>query len=532
VVSRVLTILLVDLKGFTPRVAASSRQEVRDLLARFRKPVIAAVGRSGGRIIKEIGDAFLVTFESPTNAVTAGVLLQKLFRDRNRGLGEDDRIDVRVAIHSGEIEEVPGDVLGDGVNVACRVEDVTEIGEVYFTEAVFMLMNRKEVPSCEVGERFLKGLSTPVRLYRVLQDPADERYRKLLAALPEEPLERPAHWGRWLLVAGLVLVVAAAAAAILLRKPDPEKRALAAASLLVGAGRPAEAVESLSAAFEGRVPPPEALTLIESAAGAALKERLAARDFAAARTLAAKWAARWPALRELPVTAALAESEPSAAAERYAEAVKVIRETIAKGFDSWRLHLALCRIYGHLDFAVEPPSRRSGIYMEAIDELEEAVALWPAGQPLPAELKEELWKRFAVQPRGNTAALEERGRRLCVLVGRHLWPEYRKQIVAGCASRDDALRLSSYEVLESAGALGEADLLAYHAANLTYRHWVKKQDEALAFLEARTVPAERARAVEALEAAAAELQPKNDSDSKATLEKVRAALTKMGSPAP
>jgi len=397
---------------------------------------------------------------------------------------------------------------------------------------VFMLMNRNEVPSSEVGERFLKGLSAPVRLYRVLQDPADERYRKLLAALPEEPLARPARAWKWASLAGGLALAAGAAAAILLWKPDPDKQALAAAGKLVSVGRPAEAVEALSAAFEGRVPPEKALALIESAAGSAVKERLAARDFAGARALAGKWAARWPGLRELPVAVALAESEPSAAAERYAEAVKVIRETIARGFDSWRLHLALCRIYGHLEFAVEPPSRRSGIYMEAIDELEEAVAGWPGPEPLPAELKEELWKRFAAQPRAVGEALDGRARKLCGLVGRHLWPEYKGRLLAGCASREDALRLSSYEVLERAGAVGEADLLAYHAANLTYRYWPKKQEEALVFLQARTAPAERARAVAALKAAAAELEPKGDSDSKATHEKIKAVLAKMESAPP
>ena len=530
-VSRALTILLVDLKGYTPRVAASSRQEVRDLLGNFRRPILQVMQRSGGRIVKEIGDAFLVTFESPTNAVTAGVMLQKLFRDRNRVLAEAERTEVRVAIHCGEVEEVPGDVLGDAVNVACRVEDVTEIGEVYFTESVFMLMNRNEVPSCEVGERFLKGLSAPVRLYRVLQDPADARYRKLLAALPEEPLERPARARRWaILAAGLALAAAAGAAALALWKPDPDKRALAAAGKLAAAGRPAEAVEALSAAFEGRVPPAEALALIESAAGAAAKQRLAARDFAGARALAGKWAARWPGLRELPVTVALAESEPLAAAGRYADAVKVIRETIAGGFDSWRLHLALCRIYGHLEFAVE--GRRSGIYLEAVDELEEAVAGFPGAEPLPAELKEELWRRCAAQPRAVGEALDERGRRLCKLVHARLWPEYRQRLIAGCASAEDALRLNSHEVLELAGATGAADLVAYHAANLAYRFWPKKQDEALAFLLARTAPAERDRALSALRAAEKALAARSDSDSRAMVEKVRAALAKMESPAP
>ncbi len=529
-VSRALTILLVDLKGFTPRVAASSRQEVLKLLGEFRKPIILAMDRWGGRIVKEIGDAFLVTFESPTNAVTAGVHLQKFFKDRNRGLPEAECVEVRVAIHSGEIEEVPGDVLGDAVNTASRVEDVTEIGEVYFTESVFMIMNRNEVPSCEVGERLLKGLSAPVRLYRVLQDPADERYRKLLTA--EAGASREASGGsRRLVLVGAALALAAGAAAAFAFWPrDLERKAAAAAGRLCAEGRSAEAVESLGRALEGRVPSAATMAVLEKAAGQAVGERLAASDFAGARTLAGQWAGRWPSLRELPVTVALAESAVPAKAGRYAGAVEVIREVIGRGFDDWRLRLELCRIYGHLDFAVE--GRRSGIYMECVDELEQAVALCPAGRPLPAELKEELWKRFAVQPRRNTESLEQRGRKLCALVARHLWPERRDGLVAGCASREDALRLSSFEVLETVGALPQADLVAYHAANLTFKHWPKGRTEALAFLQVRAAPAERERAVAALKAAAAELEARNDSDSRDMLEKVRAALAGMEGSAP
>ena len=105
-------------------------------------------------------------------------------------------------------------------------------------------------------------------------------------------------------------------------------------------------------------------------------------------------------------------------------------------------------------------------------------------------------------------------------------------LVAGCASREDALRLSSFEVLETVGALPQADLVAYHAANLTFKHWPKGRTEALAFLQVRAAPAERERAVAALKAAAAELEARNDSDSRDMLEKVRAALAGMEGSAP
>ncbi len=89
----------------------------------------------GGRLIKTIGDAFLMGFDSPTDAVLAGVSAQEALSKRNAPLAETDRIEIRIAINVGEVNLVEGDVYGDPVNIAARIESVVEAGEVYFTEA-------------------------------------------------------------------------------------------------------------------------------------------------------------------------------------------------------------------------------------------------------------------------------------------------------------------------------------------------------------------------------------------------------------
>jgi hypothetical protein len=123
-------------------------------------------------------------------------------------------------------------------------------------------------------------------------------------------------------------------------------------------------------------------------------------------------------------------------------------------------------------------------------------------------------------------AVDQRGRRLCQLVHKHLWPESRDRLIAGCQSPEDALRLNSYEVLELAKATDAADRLAYHAANLAYHYWPAKQAQALDFLKS-VAPAERPRALEALRAAAAKLAAKGDRDSLDMAEKIKQAIAAM-----
>lgn len=86
---------------------------------------------------------------------------------------------MRVAINLGEVEIIDGDVLGDPVNIAARLEGVAEAGEVWFTESVYLAMNRKEIPSTEIGERTFKGIPAPIRVYRVVLDPGSDHFRRL-----------------------------------------------------------------------------------------------------------------------------------------------------------------------------------------------------------------------------------------------------------------------------------------------------------------------------------------------------------------
>ncbi|MBN8232044.1 adenylate/guanylate cyclase domain-containing protein [Corallococcus macrosporus] len=181
-----LAIVFTDIKGFTERTSRQTLEENQRLL-QVHEALLAPLFKAfGGRIIKSIGDAFLVTFESPTQAVLSGIAIQDRLWHHNRGLLEDDQIHVRVAVNVGEVRVESNDIFGEPVNIAARVEGITDADEVFFTEAVYLSMNKAEVPSQEVGAFELKGIPGKIRVFRVPRAP----YR-VLAPAPDAVLPAP-----------------------------------------------------------------------------------------------------------------------------------------------------------------------------------------------------------------------------------------------------------------------------------------------------------------------------------------------------
>lgn len=168
--ARNLTILLTDIKGFTDKTSRKSRHDIMAMLDKHKELVLPTLEGRGGRLIKTIGDAFLMVFDSPTDAVLAGVAVQEALRAYNADKAEDDRIEVRIAINSGEVSLTENDIFGEPVNITARIESVAEAGEVFFTEAVYLAMNKNEVPSAEVGLLQLKGIPEKIRVYKVRRE--------------------------------------------------------------------------------------------------------------------------------------------------------------------------------------------------------------------------------------------------------------------------------------------------------------------------------------------------------------------------
>ena len=189
--TRNLAIVFTDIAGFTARTARQTHEENRRLL-RAHDLLLKPVFRSfGGRVVKAIGDAFLVVFPSPTDAVLCGTAIQDRLWEWNRRAPEDLRLHVRVAVNVGEVRLEKSDVFGAPVNLASRVEALALPGEVLFTEAVWRAIEPGRLPARDLGLKDLRGVPEPVRLFSVehldgaTSPPYSGLGRRDFGALPE-----------------------------------------------------------------------------------------------------------------------------------------------------------------------------------------------------------------------------------------------------------------------------------------------------------------------------------------------------------
>lgn len=164
-----LTLLLTDIKGFTARTAAQTREENARWLARHRALVRPVVEAFGGTLRQEAGDAFIVTFPSPTNAVLCATALQDRLWAFNRRVPEAERLEIRAVLSQGEVQVGRAKVQGRPLATLKALEPLADAGEVLLDEGVYLSMNRAEVPVEPRGEQRIEGREEPLRLYAVPQ---------------------------------------------------------------------------------------------------------------------------------------------------------------------------------------------------------------------------------------------------------------------------------------------------------------------------------------------------------------------------
>jgi class 3 adenylate cyclase len=164
-------VMFTDLLGFTERTSRQTRRE-NERLIRLHDGLLSPVIRAfRGWRIKSLGDAYLVIFDSATRAIACGAAIQDRLAAFNLLVEEGERLHVRVAISAGELRLQGGDVFGEAVNVAARVEGLTEPGEVRFTEAALRLADLADLEYEFLGPHEFKGIPEKVRLYRLARDP-------------------------------------------------------------------------------------------------------------------------------------------------------------------------------------------------------------------------------------------------------------------------------------------------------------------------------------------------------------------------
>jgi adenylate cyclase len=182
-----LAIVFVDIAGFTPRTSTQTREENLRMLKRFDGIVRPLVRAFRGQVIKTIGDAYLLTFRSPTNALLCSMAIHDRIAETDAAIDPAERFMVRAAVNAGDVRIEGSDVFGEAVNIASRIEGKAGLGEIYFSESVFLSMTRSEVHSTEVGYTELKGIAEKVRLYRVpkaIEFPRHENAPAAVGSLP------------------------------------------------------------------------------------------------------------------------------------------------------------------------------------------------------------------------------------------------------------------------------------------------------------------------------------------------------------
>jgi class 3 adenylate cyclase len=162
-----LTIIFTDIVNYTETTAQQSRKENEDLLAMHNRILFPVFRRFRGKLIKMIGDALLIVFASPTDAMLCAMAMQDALFEHNRSAQPEKQIHIRIAASLGEVRVAKKDVFGEPVNITSRIENITPSDEIYFSDAVYMTMNKAEVPCIEVGIKALKGIAEPLRIWQI-----------------------------------------------------------------------------------------------------------------------------------------------------------------------------------------------------------------------------------------------------------------------------------------------------------------------------------------------------------------------------
>ena len=165
---RLAAVLAADMVGYSRLMEADERGTLSRLRAHRIELIDPAIAKNQGRIIKTTGDGMLVEFQSVANAVRCAVEVQQRMRRRNADVQDDRRIEFRIGINLGDIIFEEGDIYGDGVNIASRVEQLADAGGICITAAVYgQVDGRVDAAFEDLGEKLLKNISRPVRIYRV-----------------------------------------------------------------------------------------------------------------------------------------------------------------------------------------------------------------------------------------------------------------------------------------------------------------------------------------------------------------------------
>jgi class 3 adenylate cyclase/HEAT repeat protein len=178
-----LVMFFSDIKGYSKKAEVLTHMQLSTLIQDYEKILLAHVEAHRGELVKRMGDGHMMVFQRPLDAVLAAIRLQKSLLRFNRYRDESSRVEIRIGIHSGKVvRKAQGDVLGNAVNIAARLESSARPGFVLISEQVQESV-KDAVHSREIGHITVKNISEPIRVF--------EPYEIALDLPPElDPLKK------------------------------------------------------------------------------------------------------------------------------------------------------------------------------------------------------------------------------------------------------------------------------------------------------------------------------------------------------
>ena len=167
VMRKLAAILVADIVGFS-RLAGADEDRILARLRALRSDLIdPVISVHNGRVVKRTGDGVLVEFRSVVDAVRCAIEMQNGLIERNAGLPPERRIEFRVGVHLGDVvEETDGDLMGDGVNIAARLEGIARPGAIALSEDAYrQVKGRLDLSVSDLGLKELKNIAEPIRVY-------------------------------------------------------------------------------------------------------------------------------------------------------------------------------------------------------------------------------------------------------------------------------------------------------------------------------------------------------------------------------
>ncbi len=171
---KLAAIMFTDVKDFSKKMGENELAAM-EVLKVHDDTMRDVVEKYRGTIIKSLGDSFMVDFPSAVNAVQCAIEAQERFWEHNKGKAEFDKIQIRVGIHLGDVMKVGNDIYGDGVNIAARIEAITEPNRISVSAEIYnQVKNKMPVKVYNVGMTDLKNIAEPVEVFEILLDSIPE----------------------------------------------------------------------------------------------------------------------------------------------------------------------------------------------------------------------------------------------------------------------------------------------------------------------------------------------------------------------